>query len=248
MTCEKWKCVTPQHSSEFSQQVLLVFGEISLSTQSADHAGVRFQLWTHKHTRHTWAHHRHTQQHSWLHASESHPVYAGFACIHLCWGPAAWARPPACCPPTASPAESSTTHTHTLQITLYIIQHITGIVHHSSPKNSNVLALRWSQIRMSLFLHQVCRNGSQQWMLCSEWVPSEWESEELLWTCIGVKNVLMLDLFQLLSSPDDNWWTGVLWCFYQTLILTAPIHCRASITETLMQRHISTNPSTSQMI
>ncbi len=37
-----------------------------------------------------------------------------------------------------------------------------------------------------------------------------------------VKNVLMLDLFQLLSSPDVNWWTGVvwitcvlLWCFYQ---------------------------------
>ncbi len=26
-----------------------------------------------------------------------------------------------------------------------------------------------------------------------------------------------------------------------TLILTAPIHCRASIAETLMQRHISTN-------
>ncbi len=34
---------------------------------------------------------------------------------------------------------------------------------------------------------------------------------------------------------------GLLWCFYQTLILTAPIHCRASIAETLMQRHISTN-------
>ncbi len=37
-----------------------------------------------------------------------------------------------------------------------------------------------------------------------------------------VKNVLMMDLFQLLSSPDVNWWTGVvwitcglLWCFYQ---------------------------------
>ncbi len=36
------------------------------------------------------------------------------------------------------------------------------------------------------------------------------------------KKVLMLDLFQLLSSPDVNWWTGVvwitcglLWCFYQ---------------------------------
>ncbi len=25
------------------------------------------------------------------------------------------------------------------------------------------------------------------------------------------KNVLMLDLFHLLSSPDVNWWTGVVW-------------------------------------
>ncbi len=32
-----------------------------------------------------------------------------------------------------------------------------------------------------------------------------------LWTHILVKNVLMLDLFQLLSSPDVNWWTGVVW-------------------------------------
>ncbi len=31
---------------------------------------------------------------------------------------------------------------------------------------------------------------------------------------------------------------GLLWCFYQTLILTAPIHCRASIAETLMQCYI----------
>ncbi len=67
-----------------------------------------------------------------------------------------------------------------------------------------------------------------------------------LWTHILVKNILM-DLFQLLSSPDVNWWTGVVWIIVMflsavwTLILTAPIHCRASIAETLMQRHISTN-------
>ncbi len=28
---------------------------------------------------------------------------------------------------------------------------------------------------------------------------------------ILVKNISMLDLFQLLSSPDVNWWTGVVW-------------------------------------
>ncbi len=44
-------------------------------------------------------------------------------------------------------------------------------------------------------------------------------------------------------------WSGVdyLWIIVMflsavwTLILTAPIHCRASIAETLMQRHISSN-------
>ncbi len=66
-----------------------------------------------------------------------------------------------------------------------------------------------------------------------------------LW--IVVKSILMLDLFHLLSSPDVNWWTGVVWIIVMflsvvwTLILTAPIHCRASIDETLMQRHISPN-------
>ncbi len=68
-----------------------------------------------------------------------------------------------------------------------------------------------------------------------------------LWNHILVQNVLMLDLFHLLSSQDINWWTGVVWIIViflsavWTLILTAPIHCRASIAETLMQRHISTN-------
>ncbi len=68
---------------------------------------------------------------------------------------------------------------------------------------------------------------------------------------------LMLDLCQVLSSPDDNWWTGVDYCEFSssshsdgthslqsihwlsfwrhpftaehplTLILTAPIHCRS---------------------
>ncbi len=63
---------------------------------------------------------------------------------------------------------------------------------------------------------------------------------------------------QLLSSPDVNWWTGVVWIIVMflsavwTLILTAPIHCRASIAETLMQWHFSksdeeTNSSISWM-
>ncbi len=76
-----------------------------------------------------------------------------------------------------------------------------------------------------------------------------WEKVHLLLSLIWVilvKNILM-DLFQLLSSPDVNWWTGVVWIIVMflsavwTLILTAPIHCRASIDETLMQWCISTN-------
>ncbi len=42
-----------------------------------------------------------------------------------------------------------------------------------------------------------------------------------------------------------NWWTGLvwitLWCFYQTLILTAPIHFRASFAEQVMQCYSSPN-------
>ncbi len=57
-----------------------------------------------------------------------------------------------------------------------------------------------------------------------------------LWTHIlDIKCILMLDLFQLLMLTDGLECCGLLWCFYQTLILTAPIHCRASIAETFLQ-------------
>ncbi len=78
-----------------------------------------------------------------------------------------------------------------------------------------------------------------------------------LWTRIlakrfEVKKVLMMDLFQLLSSQDGLMdWSGVdyLWIIViflsavWTLILTAPIHCRASIDETVMQCWISSEKS-----
>ncbi len=40
---------------------------------------------------------------------------------------------------------------------------------------------------------------------------------------------------------DDLWIIVMFLSAVWTLILTAPIHCRASIAETLMQRHISPN-------
>ncbi len=131
-----------------------------------------------------------------------------------------------------------------------------------------------------------------QWMLCSEWVPSEWESDKNI-TIIHIimlppvksgpvrirreictdqsktalnkymfefwyqrqqemdfspggciMDYVLMDLygFSLLKTLTDGLeWCGLLWCFYQTLILTAPIHCRASIAETLMQWHTSLN-------
>ncbi len=52
-----------------------------------------------------------------------------------------------------------------------------------------------------------------------KWITDSYFSQK--WQ-FKVKSVLMLDLFQLLSSQDVNWWTGVvwitcglLWCFYQ---------------------------------
>ncbi len=86
--------------------------------------------------------------------------------------------------------------------------------------------------------------------------------EALLWIQFWVKTVLMLDVFQVLSSPDDNWWTRVLWwlrlSFWRhpftaehplTLILTAPIHCRASIAETHFSKpDEETHSYTSRMV
>ncbi len=66
-------------------------------------------------------------------------------------------------------------------------------------------------------------------------------------------------VIKIFTSQDVNWWIGVvLWCFFLsavwTLILTAPIHCRWSIGEQVMQCYISpnlfrwkTNSSTSWM-
>ncbi len=73
-----------------------------------------------------------------------------------------------------------------------------------------------------------------------------------LWTHILDENTIMMDLlltsFCLLQTLIDGLeWCGLLVYYCDvlsavwTLILTAPIHCRASIAETLMQRHISPN-------
>ncbi len=75
---------------------------------------------------------------------------------------------------------------------------------------------RWICFFMGIDLEKCSITSlAHQWILCSEWVPS-----------------------------DVNCWAGVvwitcglLWCFYQLfgLNLTAPIHCRGSIGEQVMQ-------------
>ncbi len=71
-----------------------------------------------------------------------------------------------------------------------------------------------------------------------------------LWTRIltrhdGLKlKHLMMDLFLTNTSQGVNWWTGVVWITVintSGLILTAPIHCRASIGEQVMYCYISPN-------
>ncbi len=79
-----------------------------------------------------------------------------------------------------------------------------------------------------------------------------------LWTHIlDIKNVLMLDLFQLLSSPDVNWWTGVVWIIVMFLSDShsdgthslQSIHCWDTDAETHFSKpDEETNSSWSRMI
>ncbi len=50
-----------------------------------------------------------------------------------------------------------------------------------------------------------------QLVMCADFSPDSDQNtfklqEALLWTCILVKNILMMDVFQPLSSPDVNSW------------------------------------------
>ncbi len=71
----------------------------------------------------------------------------------------------------------------------------------------------------------------------------------VFWPEAMVSNsALMMDLYHVnTSSQDVNWWTGAVWIIVMflsavwTLILTAPIHCRASIAEQVIECYISPN-------
>ncbi len=75
----------------------------------------------------------------------------------------------------------------------------------------------------------------KQCLICADFSPDSYQ------TTFSLEEAL------LLSMDYVNWWTGVVWIIVMflsavwTLILTAPIHCRGSIAETVMQCCISTN-------
>ncbi len=69
---------------------------------------------------------------------------------------------------------------------------------------------------------------AHQWILCSEWVPSEWvqTADKNITTIYNPFSYMLI-----ITSQDINQCTGVVWIivmFYQLfgLILTAPIQCR----------------------
>ncbi len=106
---------------------------------------------------------------------------------------------------------------------LMVNLHTDGVVH---PK----IYMCWSSSRVLVSSNlKKCRIPSlaYQWILWSEWVPSE---------------ILSFWIFK-----DVNLWTGVVCIIVMslsavwTLILTAPIHCRASIGEQVMECYISPN-------
>jgi len=112
-----------------------------------------------------------------------------------------------------------------------------------------------------------CRQNESQWMLYSEWVPSEWESMDALqWMgairmrvngCSAVNGCHQNESQWMLysewvpsewESMDALQWMGAVRMFLSALILTAPIHCRASIAETHFYRSDEeTNSSESWM-
>ncbi len=46
---------------------------------------------------------------------------------------------------------------------------------------------------------------SQEWMLCSEWVPSEWESKQLIKTSNNPQVIHTIPVHQLTSREDKSW-------------------------------------------
>ncbi len=57
---------------------------------------------------------------------------------------------------------------------------------------------------------------AQQWILCSEWVPSEWESKQQIKTILSQTCSFWLHR----TLTDGLEWCGLFWCLYQLFELS----------------------------
>ncbi len=89
------------------------------------------------------------------------------------------------------------------------------------------LTLRPSKTYMSRWACSIT-SLVHQWMLCSEWVPSEWESKHLIKHDNNPQVTRMTPVHQLMSCEVKS-------CmFVRNKSITAPIHCRGSNGEQVM--------------
>ncbi len=141
---------------------------------------------------------------------------------------------------------------------IIIIFIISFLQRNSSSKNENLLKVfspsgnprcRWVCFFIRTDLEKCSITSlAHQWILWSEWVPSEWESKQLIKHCYNPQITHMTPVNHLMSckaktcmfvrnksSRVDYLWIIVMFLSdVWTLILMAPIHCRGSTAEQVM--------------
>ncbi len=123
-----------------------------------------------------------------------------------------------------------------------------SIIHNNAPSSEKVhLLLSLTPKSVHIFVSSYF-GLSKRCLIRADFSPDSqmtFSLEEAIF-CTQNSYLPTIGLF-LLSSADVNWWTGVVWIIVMfwssvwTLILTAPIHCRASIAEQVMESYISSN-------
>ncbi len=112
---------------------------------------------------------------------------------------------------------------HTFKTTTIIVSDQEGVFH---TKNKMCSLSGHPRRRFT-----VSASVSQQWMLCSEWVPSEWESD---------KNKTIIH--QLTSGEDKSWNKSIIKSFYlKSIIMFPPLKKCISccLSHIKIQTHIS---------
>ncbi len=114
-----------------------------------------------------------------------------------------------------------------------------SIIHNNASSSVKIDPLLSSHIKIQQY---ICL---ERILICADFSP---DSDKMTFSSIEInvmdKNILKRDLFHKMLTYGLEWCgllNYLLWCFYQLLGLTAPIHCRGSIGEQVMQWHISPN-------